>query len=117
MPDRVRAAVDFIHSHYHIHGLNLGDIAEAADTSDGYLINQFKAAVGLTPVAYLMEIRMEAAMRLLLTDVDMKVSEVGAMVGIPDAAYFSRLFRRSNDISPARYRRISAEAIGQRKTK
>ncbi len=116
MPDRVRAAVEFIHSHYHIHGLNLSDIAEAADTSDGYLIDQFRTSVGLTPIAYLMEIRMEAAMRLLLTDVEIKVSEVGVMVGIPDPAYFSRLFRRSNGVSPARYRKISASSIEQRKT-
>lgn len=104
---RVETARRFIHSNYD-KPITLEDISAAADTSADHLGRQFKAAVGMTPIAYLTSVRMSVAAELLLTD--LRVSEVGRMVGIDDPGYFGRLFRRINGASPIAYRRRRAKA-------
>ncbi len=111
IPNRILAAQAFIHSNYHMPLVGLDDIAHAADTSTGYLVRQFKSAIGMTPAKYLLEVRMEAARQLLMTDLN--VGEVGHLAGINDPAYFSRVFRRSNGVSPVTYRRRKAESDGR----
>ena len=111
LPQRVLAAREFIHSNYHI-PISLNDIAAAAETSASYLIGQFKSAVGMPPVRYLLAVRMETAGQLLLTD--MKISEVGRMVGIESPSYFSRLFRQFHGIGPAQYRRKMSKSAKRR---
>lgn len=101
-PSRVQVAQEFIYYHYHM-PINLDDIAEAAESSVNHLIRQFKTVTGLTPIAYLLQVRMAAARQLLLTD--LKVSEVSRLIGIEDAFYFSRLFRRETGANPLAYRR------------
>ena len=115
LPRRVRAARDFIHSNYY-RPLSLDDIADAAEASVTHLSRQFKAALGTTPIQYLTNIRMEAASELLLTD--LKILRVAQLVGIGDAHYFSRLFRRINGLTPRQYcRRMVKAAERQFKTK
>ena len=108
-PGRVQAAQDFIHANYNT-TIDLDDIAEAAETSETHLRRQFKAATGMTPIQYLMDVRIAAARELLLTDI--KVSEVARLVGIENPYYFSRLFRRINGVSPLQYRRQIDKSIG-----
>ncbi|MCK4624217.1 MAG: helix-turn-helix transcriptional regulator [Phycisphaerae bacterium] len=100
LPDMVRAALEFIYSHYRM-SIGLDDIAEAADTSASHLIKRFKTALEQTPVAYLLKVRIATARELLATD--LQVSEVARIVGIHDPAYFSRVFHRSEGISPLAY--------------
>ncbi len=52
---------------------------------------------------YLNGIRVERA-RELLKDVKYKTYEVAEQVGIPDAHYFSKIFRRYTGMTPTEYR-------------
>ncbi len=103
LSDRVQAALEFIYSNYHS-PIVLDDIAAATDTSATHLIKQFRTALGRTPVAYLLKVRMAAARELLQTHTDMRIAEVASVVGIKDANYFSRIFQRENGISALAYR-------------
>ena len=104
--DCVQTARQFIHSNYQA-PIGLDDIADAANASAHHLSRQFKTATGLPPIQYLLDLRMEAARELLLTD--LKVAEVSRLVGVEDPYYFSRLFRRINGASPLQYRRKMAK--------
>ena len=42
----------------------------------------------------------------LLTTSDRQISEIGALVGYPNALHFSRAFKRVYQISPREYRQI-----------
>lgn len=107
IPERVQTALEFIRSNYYLH-IGLEDIAEAANSSATHLRRQFKDATGMTPIQYLMDIRMAAAKQLLLTD--LKVLEVACLVGIEDHSYFGRLFRKITGVSPQQYRKQTAKA-------
>ena len=63
----------------------------------------FKETVGLSPVQYLIQLKMQKACELLTTT-RRKVKEVSAAVGYADEYYFSRLFKKTTGSSPSAYR-------------
>lgn len=83
--------------------LRISELAEALAISDRTLIRRFKAALDQTPLAYLQDLRLEAARALLETG-DLSVDVIGGQVGYNDPSSFSRLFRQRIGISPGAYR-------------
>jgi AraC-like DNA-binding protein len=83
--------------------LVLGDLARAAKLHPTYFSDRFRGLVGVRPLEYLMQRRMERAQYLLVTSAA-SVKEVAAQVGFPDAAYFTRAFTRTCGRSPSDYR-------------
>lgn len=65
----------------------------------------FKAIVGMPPVDYLNHVRILKALALLQTT-DLTISEVAAQVGIYDANYFSRLFKKVTGYPPRYFKSI-----------
>jgi len=63
-----------------------------------------KDVFGIHFSALIRSVKMQEAAHLLRTT-DLTVSEVAARVGIDDANYFSRIFRRSSGATPRDYRR------------
>ena len=96
------AVQEFIHSHMRENVL-LGDLARTAGLHPTYFSDRFKALVGIRPLEYLMRRRLERAQYLLLTG-RAPVKRVAAEVGIPDAAYFTRVFTRHCGRTPSAYR-------------
>ena len=68
-------------------------IAASQNISSSYFRTLFKDYTGLSPVDYLNRVRILRAMELLQTK-QYSVVEVLEMVGIYDANYFSRLFKK-----------------------
>lgn len=66
---------------------------------------RFRAATGVTLIAYLQNLRIEEAKRLLETG-DLPIEEVSAEVGYADTSFFRRLFKRLAGLTPGRYRRM-----------
>ncbi len=84
--------------------LRISELAEALAISDRTLIRRFKAALDQTPLAYLQDLRLEAARALLETG-DLSVEVISGEVGYNDTSSFSRLFRQRIGMSPGAYRR------------
>jgi AraC-like DNA-binding protein len=61
----------------------------------------FRSRYGLPPHAYLVQIRLQAARRLLLSG--SSVIESALATGFYDQSRLGRFFRRAYGISPARY--------------
>lgn len=83
--------------------LRISELADALAISDRTLIRRFKAALDQTPLAYLQDLRLEAARALLETG-DLSVEAIGGQVGYNDTSSFSRLFRQRIGMSPGAYR-------------
>jgi len=90
----------------------LASLAGRVHVEPTYFVRLFHKAVGLPPMAYLAGRRAELAAGLLRRT-DLPVSEVGRLVGWPDANHFSRRFREKAGLSPTRYRQRFLDSRGR----
>ena len=70
-----------------------------------YLSKIFKDAYGTTINAYILSRRITQAKKLLRFS-DMSIDEIGSRVGMNDANYFSRSFKKLEGISPREYKKL-----------
>jgi AraC-like DNA-binding protein/mannose-6-phosphate isomerase-like protein (cupin superfamily) len=81
----------------------LDDLVRTANMSKGNLIRIFKNATNQTPIEYLVDIRIQHAIDLLL-NTDITITEIAYQVGFNDGNYFSRHFKKKLKLSPRDYR-------------
>lgn len=87
--------------------LRLEQVAATVGASLAHLQRSFRAAYGVSMVAYVQALRLRRAQALLLEG-DAPVEAVAAAVGIASASYFTRLFTREVGVGPAAFRRQRA---------
>jgi AraC-like DNA-binding protein len=87
----------------------LEELAGRVGLSRSVLADRFAHFVGLPPMQYLTQWRMQVAARLL-ADGAAKVSTVGRDVGYDSEAAFSRAFKKVTGVPPARWRARHATA-------
>lgn len=68
---------------------------------------RFKSIVGIAPLTYLMNLRMQFAEQGL-REGSMSVSELGLSLGYSTESAFSNAFKRTTGMAPKRYRSVSA---------
>lgn len=83
--------------------ISVEETADKLGVSAGHYIRLFKKETGMTPNAYLTKIRIETASRLLRST-HYTIQEISDQVGIPDANYFVKCFRKIYGITPTQYR-------------
>lgn len=99
----IREVQEWLSSHYS--HPNTVEAAEKRSTLPSRTFNRrFKRATGLTPVAYVQQLRIDRA-KTLLESSDTSVDQVGWRVGYEDSAHFRRLFKRITTLRPSEYRR------------
>ena len=84
--------------------ITLDDLAKRFFINKFYLSKIFKETYGTTVNNYLISKRITRA-KQLLPFTDMTVDEIGVAVGMGDANYFSRMFRKVEGSSPSEYRK------------
>ncbi len=84
--------------------LLLDELAEQASLCKDSLIRLFKRELGVTPVEYILNKRVEQAQILLLTQ-DISIKEVGLKLGFYHQSYFSSQFKAVTGMTPMQYRR------------
>ena len=97
--------ISFISSHY-TKKITLNDISQATFYSAAYCENEFKKTTGKSIINYLIDVRINAAKKLL-AESSMSCARIAAAVGFDDANYFSRIFKRRTGYSPLKYRDFS----------
>ncbi|AYF77518.1 AraC family transcriptional regulator [Nocardia yunnanensis] len=83
--------------------ISLRDIGADVGLSPGHLTTLVRRRTGRTVLDWLTERRMSAARRLL-TETSLPINEIARRVGLPDPAYFARVFRRYNELTPRAWR-------------
>jgi AraC-like DNA-binding protein len=84
-----------------VNPISLDVAARLLDRSVPHLVRSFGRAFGISPHAYVVGRRVEAARRLLLAGVT--PAEVATAVGFYDQAHLTRHFRRHTSTTPAAY--------------
>ncbi len=97
---QLRPVLEYIAAHYE-RKITLKELADMANMSGPHLCRLFKTITGLPPVAYINQLRINAAMKLLQQQHMLPVCEIALSVGFNDSNYFSRLFKRYKNISPS----------------
>lgn len=95
-------SVRYIHSYYN-RDIQIPELAKMENLSYSGYIKLFKRRTGMSPSAYLINLRMNTACELL-RNTDMSIKQIGVSVGYCDAHFFSRLFKKHTGMSPAKYR-------------
>lgn len=96
---QVRRTID---RHFY-QALPLDVLAAEIDVHPGTLVRLFRSEFGISPLAYLIERRVEAAQHLLCNG--RSIAEVAAEVGFCDQSHLTRHFKRRTGITPARFAR------------
>lgn len=95
-------ARDYLHAHLD-QDVGLDDLARASGVDRFRLSRAFKAAFGLAPHAYLIQLRLAKARRLLAAG--HAPALVAMTLGFADQSHLGRWFRRAYGLTPAHYRR------------
>ena len=100
MVERARAYID---AHYGESDLSVERLCQHLHLSAAYFSTLFKREVGMSFIAYLTVVRMEAAKRAL-RDTEEKTYLIARRCGYDDPNYFSYVFKRHFGVTPTKYR-------------
>jgi AraC-like DNA-binding protein len=103
----IEDAMEYFRTHF-ANPKALQEVAQVAGLNPKYFRVLFRKHTGVTPGAYLIQLRMRAA-RYYQHESNLRVKEVAAAVGYDDPFYFSRLYRRYWGHSPSDDRRAARE--------
>jgi len=100
---RVKTMLAFIHSNYQ-RSISLAEIANAASVSDRECLRCFQKSIGISPMQYLIQYRLNVATKHLL-ETDLDITMICQEVGIESPSYFSKKFKESRGITPSECRK------------
>ena len=86
--------------------LNVAQIAESVYLSPNYFRTTFKDVTGLSPMEYMNRMRIVKSLEYLEME-QLSVAEAAEKVGIYDANYFSRMFKKVMGYSPRYFKKIN----------
>ena len=84
--------------------ISLSVLAEQFNLNPQYISQLFKSEIGVNFLVYLTNIRMEKAKKLLLSTA-LSIAEVAEQSGYGDYRVFTKVFKKSEGITPSQYRR------------
>ena len=89
--------------------VSLSVLAEEFHLNPQYISQHFKNEIGVGFLAYLTNIRVEKAKKLLLST-SLSVAEIAEQAGYGDYRVFTKVFKKAEGITPSQYRRDFLEA-------
>ncbi len=93
--------------------LSLKKLAEVLNLSPVYLSELFHRETNQTLTQHITRLRMEHAMHLLKTT-QLQVQHVAQLCGVPDANYFSKLFRKQYGLTPRQFRQTLLPTVSKK---
>lgn len=99
----VERAKDYIAGHYTDEQLSVEALCAHIHLSPTYFSTLFKREMGMSFTAYVTQVRMEEAARLL-RETDEKTYRIAEATGYSDPNYFSYVFKRHYGLSPSKFR-------------
>jgi len=100
-------AKKFIEDNYRS-DISLDKISGNVHMSKHHFVRIFKEVTSISPMKYLLDVRLNAA-KELLGKTDKTIKEIAEDVGYENALTFSRVFKNSENISPTEYRKRATD--------
>ncbi len=99
---KLRPVLDYMERHF-TEKIQLSALSEIIHVCDDRLIRLFKDVTGETPIEYIMNLRMEAGIKLL-SSTDLSIAEIADQIGFGSATYMTRVFKQKLNTTPGKYR-------------
>ncbi len=99
----VKQAIHYLTAQY-AEPISIELMAESLGYNRAYLSRLFKRHTGVSPVTFLVRLRLDRARRLLRERTELTVEQVASSVGFQDALYFSKQFKSAYGQSPTEFR-------------
>jgi AraC family L-rhamnose operon transcriptional activator RhaR/AraC family L-rhamnose operon regulatory protein RhaS len=103
---RIAEAISYLETHFE-EPIGLEELARMAHQSRRNFVRAFHAAMGSSPIAYLIQIRVNRAADLLRRS-DQSITEIAFRVGFSESNYFTRQFHKILGVTPSAYRQQHA---------
>lgn len=100
-------AVAYMQAHYDEKN-TLRELADMVNFSTRHFNRLFQETYRMTPIQYLLRLRIERACKLLEEKVEMSVTDIAHVCGFNNSNYFTRVFRNEYGIAPTAYRETKA---------
>ncbi|KOY13658.1 hypothetical protein AMS66_24855 [Paenibacillus xylanivorans] len=100
--DLAAQIITIIQSRY-AEAITLELLSENLNYSVPHLSSYFKSRTGLSPIDYLIKVRIDKTAALLL-ETDATLKEIASSVGYQDPYYLGRLFKKHKGVSPSHFR-------------
>lgn len=84
--------------------ITIDEICEALHVNKYYLCHLFKKITDMSIFEYIRERRLSIARKLLISDVELPISEVAMRSGFSSFSYFNQTFKKINGVTPGDYR-------------
>ena len=101
--DEVERATHYFNENYNLN-IYIKDYANERHMSDCWFNRTFKHVTKVTPMQYIIQLRITNALNLL-EHTNYNITQVANAVGYDDAYYFSRLFKKNVGVAPTEYRK------------
>lgn len=101
--DMIRCVVAYMNEHYK-EQLSVNTLLHRFGISRTYLDEHFKHFTGLSPKAYLMQLRINRAKSLLQAS-ELSIEQISAAVGFNDSAHFIQIFKKYAGSTPLQFRK------------
>lgn len=97
----VKIAQEYIEDNYQ-HALQVKQLAKVMNLTTRTLNRRFQSAINMRPIEYIQAVRIEHAKRLLESK-NTNIKSLAENVGYDDISSFSRLFKRTTELTPKEY--------------
>lgn len=111
LTEEIDLASTYFNEHYN-EEISVEEYAASRHMSVSWFIRAFKQYIGITPMQYVLSIRIANAQNLLEAT-DYNITEISNMVGYDNPLYFSRIFKKQRGLSPSEYRKHIKEKTKQ----
>ncbi|NLP52757.1 AraC family transcriptional regulator [Bacillus sp. RO1] len=99
----VRDMQEYILQHYR-HNITIEELAALIGVTPNYVTVLFKEVIGITPIQYLHQTRINNAWNLISTT-KMTIKEIAEHLGYCDQSYFNRMFKKWMGIPPSQVKK------------
>lgn len=100
----VKQMIHYMSGQY-AHPVSIEQMCASLGYNRAYLSRIFKKETGVTPVTFLLKLRIDKSRQLLRERPELSIEQIAASVGLTDPLYFSRQFRRFHGETPSDYRK------------
>lgn len=99
----IRKAIDCVNRHLDHSDFDQQQFSEEMNVSKSTLYNKLKTLTGLNTSAFITNIRLKAACRIMDQNRNIRISDLAYTVGFNDPKYFSSCFKKEFNMRPSEY--------------